>query len=554
MVRRTNGVIEEYHRKIMCGEIIAGEAIKKVYSSLIDDMVSEKYIFDSSEAEKRIFFMEQNIRLTKSPFYGVKMSTFLWQRAFITALYSFYMLDGTKRFQELLLIIGRKNSKTETSSALALTEFFIGNSGSDIICASNDDRQAFIAYNAIDTMRSMMDPKNKVSRKSRDRIRNLINGSSIFRLSGKSPNKDGFSIDTALIDEAHEAKDSTLYKAIQQSQSVKDSPLLITITTAGFHRNGLLDEMVDRARKVINGEETGVASSRFLAILYEQDSIEEIFSDPSSWTKANPSLGQIKKVDYLEQQVDLARQSSSARAFVLVKDFCVPQASNLSWLEIEQYSYDSAFDIEDFRGCMAIGMVDLSQTNDMTGAHVMLMKKESDTKYFHSMYFIPETKLEGKQDEGSAYQEWLQQGFLTVCEGVDIDLDKVADWFYSLYEKYKIRIMVTGYDQKFSKQWLKRMDYYGFDVEHVQQSGIAMTNANKLFESDIKKQSFYYNNNPITRWHLQNTVIRITDNSGNFMLSKNFNEPTKRIDGVAAAAIGYEVYRRYRTEFRNALR
>jgi phage terminase large subunit-like protein len=47
----------------------------------------------------------------------------LWQKAFIEAIYSFKMSETTfNRFKKVILLIARKNTKSETCSALALSE------------------------------------------------------------------------------------------------------------------------------------------------------------------------------------------------------------------------------------------------------------------------------------------------------------------------------------------------------------------------------------------------------------------------------------------------
>ena len=111
--------------------------------------------------------MENCVKLTKSPFYGQPMVLMLWQKAFIEAVYSFKMSEESlergmmiDRFKKILLLIARKNTKSETCSAIAVTELFVGNEGADIVCSSNDDNQASITYDAIDTMRQLIDPRD----------------------------------------------------------------------------------------------------------------------------------------------------------------------------------------------------------------------------------------------------------------------------------------------------------------------------------------------------------------------------------------------------------
>ncbi|OJT72344.1 hypothetical protein BM530_04510 [Clostridioides difficile] len=64
-------------------------------------------------------------------------------------------------------MIARKNTKSETCSALALSELILGNAGSDIVCSSNDDNQASIVYDAIDTMRLLIDPYQLDTKRNR---------------------------------------------------------------------------------------------------------------------------------------------------------------------------------------------------------------------------------------------------------------------------------------------------------------------------------------------------------------------------------------------------
>ena len=128
----------------------------------------------------------------------------------------------------------------------------------------------------------------------------------------------------------------------------------------------------------------------------------------------------------------------------------------------------------------------------------------------------------------------------------------MADWFYSLYTDYGIRLIKVGYDVKYAKEFLKRMDNYGFDCELVAQNKITLSNAMKLVEADLKSQLINYNENPVDRWCLGNASMEI-DNLGNVMAVKINNQAGRRIDGAVTLIILYEIYRRYRTELNNKL-
>lgn len=553
-----NSYLLEYHGRIETGEIIVGYELWQELENLKADMLNDEYYYDTNDALLRMDFLEKCVRLTKSPFYNKPMILMLWQKAFIEAIYSFKMSETTfRRFKKIILLIARKNTKSETCSALGLSELILGNEGADIVASSNDDNQASIIYDAIDTMRQLIDPNDSDTKRNQRFILNKVTNSKVFKLSERTRNKEGRNIDTAFLDESHEMQDNIIAKSIEQSQSLKDEPLFFNLTTEGFVVDGYLDKELEKARKVIRGEDDGAAAKRLLPWLYTQDSEQEVWQNRASWVKSNPTLGIVKKWDYLDEQVDLARQSKADRIFVLSKDFNIKCNSAESWLNLEDYNYKAVYDLENFRGCIALGAVDLSETTDLTCAKILLMKPNDKTKYIHTMYFIPEGKIENSDDwnAGARYKEWTEKGLMTITEGHDIDLAVVADWFYKLYQEYDIKLWKCGYDQRFSKDWLNRMDVYGWtkandDVVLILQNAQTLSNAMKLCEADFKHQLINYNENVIDKWCLKNAAIKVDDKAQCLCVKQ---EASKRIDGAVTLIILYEMYRRYRTDFKQMI-
>lgn len=551
-VIKTNGFLESYYQSVMDGEIIAGEELKTELSKLISDMQGSEYLYDTTEADRRIHFMQGCIRLTKSPFYGKPMVLMPWQKAFISALYGFKMPDGVNRFQRAILLIARKNSKSETCSALLLTDFIIGGVGRDIVCSSNDDMQADILFQACDTMRIMLDPKSIDTWRSQKGLKCLINDNKIFKLSDKTRNKEGRSLDLAVVDEVHEMKDNVIVKSIEQSQSLKDNPLLILITTEGFVNDGFLDAELRRARSILNDEVDDSAACRYLPWLYTQDTEAEIWAGDEEnklWMKSNPSLGTVKKWDYLRQQVDLAKLSKADRSFVLAKDFNVKQSNSEAWLLLEEYDYQADFNIQDIRNSFYLGGVDLAETTDLTCAKALVMMPNDPKKYVISKYFIPEGKLEKSDDRsaGAKYEQWARDGYLTICSGNYLDVSIVADWYMTLYRDYGLKPLSVGYDAKFATGFIQRMEEYGFEVEGVWQHPEVMDNAIKMLETDLRSR-LVMGNTPLDKWCYGNASLKV-DSRGYGLLTKIDNLGSRRIDGAVATAIAWEVYRRHRTDY-----
>ena len=557
-----NSNLLKYREEILCGNIIAGQELIMELDNLAEDFNNDEYFYDTKAALLRMDFMENCIKLTKSPYYGQPMKLILFQKAFLEALYSFKMAKESAergividRFKKALFLIARKNTKSEFCSAIGNSEFIVGNEGSDIVCSSNDDAQASIVYDGIDTMRKLFDPNDLDTKRNQRFILNKITNTKIFKLSDKTRNKEGRNIDTAILDEAHEMKDNTIAKSIEQSQSLKDNPKFIIITTEGFINDGYLDDELKKCRAIINGEDDSISGQRYLPWLYTQDSEQEVFQNPRSWYKSNPALGLVKKQTYLEEQIDLAKKSKADRIFVLSKDFNFKQNGVESWLNIEDYTYEAKFDPEDLRGSFCLGHVDLAETTDLCCAKALCIKSDYTTKYILTRYFIPQTKLDPENDDhnaGAKYKEWAQAGYITICEGNDVDLTQVADWFYELYRVYGIKLYKCGYDQRFAKDFLRQMETYGWakqtgEVEMILQNADTLNNAILLTEAEFKAKNINYNENPVDRWCLSNSCLKVNDRRQAIIVK---TDNAHKIDGSVTLASLYEMWRRYRSDMK----
>ena len=115
----------KYYEEIKSGNIIVGQELKKVLDGLILDLDNPKFIFDESPGEIRINFIEKFCKHTKSPFNGEPFLLELWEKAVLQVAYGFKYKDtGLRRFNEVILLIARKNGKTTFVAGIDLAEFF----------------------------------------------------------------------------------------------------------------------------------------------------------------------------------------------------------------------------------------------------------------------------------------------------------------------------------------------------------------------------------------------------------------------------------------------
>lgn len=557
MIADERNYLREYAELIETRKVVAGYWIKTEIRNLVRDLDDPAYIYDTTEAHARFRFEQKLCFQSKKPYYGKPIQLMPWQLAFWEALYSFKMADsGLRRFTEALLLIARKNGKSTSFAADAMYDLFKGDGGVDICCASNDDREAKLIWREIGGMRERLDPARVLTSQNLSEIRNKKTAVNIFRLSSKTQNKDGFNIDKTYLDESHDIKEenaqSEIAEACWRSMSTKDEPLFMNCTTQGFNRDCYLDHKIQNAKKVISGE---IDNIHFLPFLYEQDSEAEIWQNPESWEKSNPSLRYgVKKIAKLRQDVEDAKHDKATRIHMLTKDFNLPQANAQSWLLMEDYSYDSAFDnLEDFRGALMLGAVDLSATTDLTSAKALVMKPGDRRKYILSHYWIPESKLTASNDAeyGAKYIDWAKEGILTIDEGNEVIITEVADWFFSLYKNYGLRPYKIGYDQRYAKTFLDRCEEYQFETEMLKQ-GRGLSSAMKLTEAELKSRNVMFGGHEMDKWCLGNCCCAV-DNFGNIQPEKVPGQAGRRIDGALTLIMIYEVYRRFRTEFLAAI-
>lgn len=567
--------ILEYISEIEKGNIIVGHELMlqlNILKKELKDPVYQninKIKIEFEDSEKRIGFIENECKHFEAPYAGKPFLLEIWQKAFIEAIFAIKIFDEeigryVRKYQDVLFLVGRKNGKTPLISAICLSEWFCGEMGKKILCASNDDAQAGLMFDAINAMREESRTLSKVTRKN---IKGIFFGNpkqkkkkgkfsyqnkgSIKKLSAKTGAKEGRNIGVGAVDEVFEMKDNTTVMPIRQALSTQDEPLYFELTTEGFTQDGYLDGRLVDARKVLNGE---IERPRWLIWMYTQDSEQEIWQDENSWYKSNPGLGKIKKWSFLRGMIEEAKISNSTRAFILAKDFNIKQNNACAWLQEQDISNNlPTFIEEELKDCIGLGAADLSETTDLTNARVLIAKKTDKVgvykKYTITKYFIPASKLDQVSKEDKArYSKWAEQGWLIICPGNEVDYSDVVAWYVSLYKKYGIKILKTGYDRWNAKSFREEMDDYGFDLEKIPQDVHNISNPMKKVEADLKDNLINYNQNPMDKWCLENTSIKI-DSLGRIMPVKVQDIKLRHIDGAVTLIMCYAVLDRYKREY-----
>lgn len=544
----------EYADKLKSGEEVTSKRVKKIYLKLAEEIRNpdpdSEWIFDEVRADRPIEFIERFCKHSKGEWMGRDVELDLFQKAFIAALFGFiHKLTGVRRFKETFFLVARKNGKSTLLSGIMLyMQIADGEGGAQVVSAATKRDQASIVFNECVNMVRQSPYLSKHLKKRKSDIYFPLTFSTMNPLSSDSNTLDGLNLHLAVIDELHAIKDRNLYEVLKQGMSARNQPLLVMITTAGTVRESIYDDMYEYAAKVADGV---IKDERFLPVLYELDEKKE-WSDWKCWKKANPGLGTIKKVEFMSEQVERAKNNPKDLPGILTKDFNVRETVAGAWLAYDEVNNETTFDLEDVRGSYAIGGADLSSTTDLTCATLILMKPGSETKYVIQQYFLPEEGLEKRViDDKIPYDKWRDRGLLTVTEGARVDYTQVTQWFIKMINEYDIRPLYVGYDSWNAQYWTLEMKDIGFDMVEVRQGYKTLSTPMKELESEFRMNQVIYNNNPILKWCLTNTSVK-QDENGNIRPVKGVSQ-RQRIDGMVSLLIAYVVLHQNYENYRSML-
>lgn len=546
--------IVEYWKEIESGKCVVSRRVRKQYQELVRRIeqpdTGARYMFDEKRALRPIEFIERFCKHSKGEWAGKPVVLELFQKAFISALFGFVdKKTGLRQYREAMFYVARKNGKSTMLAGIALYMLVAdGEAGAEIYSAATKRDQAKLIFEEAFNMVKQNGQLRELLKKRKTDLYFASTFSRFEALSKDSGSMDGLNAHCVIIDELHGVKDRNLYEVLKQSQSARRQPLLIMITTAGTVRECIFDEMYATACNVVDGI---FKDDTFLPILYELDSREE-WTQPEAWQKANPALGTIKKLDDLKTKIARAQFNPNELRGVLVKDFNVRDTLSTAWLNFDDIKNPERFDLSRFRNKFAIGGVDLSKTLDLTCATLLMVDKQTETRYVTQMYWLPEETLEKRVvEEKIPYDKWRDRGLLRTCAGNTIDYKDVTAWFIEMINKYQIVPVWVYYDAWSARYWVEEMKANGFDMIPCRQGAKTLSLPMQQLGADLQAKRIIYNENPILEWCLTNTGVQ-EDRNGNIVPVKN-QAAKQRIDGMASLLDAYVGLTDKYNEYLNAM-
>ena len=537
--------VKAYYKKIESGEILTCTETRNIYKRMTEEMDDESLSFYFSEArgEHAIEFIETFCRHYEGEHAGEVVRLELWQKAFVQNIFGWMEKDTHyRRFREYALEVPRKHGKSFLSGCIAAYMLVAdGEPGAQVYSAANKLDQAKIVYNVAKAIVEQSPELAALVRSTREGLSFGMTRSIMKPLPNESKSLDGLNIHFACIDEIHESRDRNLYDVLKQGCKARRQPLIGCITTSGFFREGLYDALHEYWTNVANGV---VKDDRIFPVIYKLDAEEE-WTNEAMWYKANPGLGTIKSLQQLRDDVERAKNDDSYRPTLLVKDFNIKQNQVESWLSYQDIVNETEVDPEYLDRSYAIGGCDLSATVDLTCATLLIRKPDDENVYVLQQYFLPQSKLdkvEGSNAQEAPYRIWAENGWLTVCEGTQVNYSDVTQWFVRMVKDHNIRPLWICYDRALAGYWVEEMESYGFDMEKTAQGPYTWSQPMKEMGAAFERHQVIYQNNPMLRWCLANTAKKSLNKDGIETIQPVKIQQHRRIDGTVSllnAWVGY---------------
>lgn len=545
--------VKLYYKEIETGKIIACEEVKQVYKRMVREMSDDTFPFYFNEevGQYVIDFIETFCRHYEGEHAGELVKLELWQKAFVQNIFAWLERDTeVRRFREYALEVPRKHGKSFLSGCIAVYMLVADEEpGAQVYSAANKLDQAKIVYNVAKNIIDQSADLRALVKSTREGLSFKMTRSVMKPLPNESKSLDGLNIHFAALDEVHESRDRNLYDVLKQGMKARRQPLLGCITTSGFYREGLYDSLHEYWCNVATGN---VKDDRIFPVVYKLDSEEE-WLDPTKWKKANPGLGTIKSYQQLADDVERAKNDQSYKPTLLVKDFNIKQNQSVAWLSFDSLVNETDIDMDYIRNSYAIGGCDLSATTDLTCATLLLQKPEDNNVYVLQQYFLPSLRIENveaKTATEAPYRIWAEKGWLTICEGAQVDYNDVTEWFVKMVKEYNIRPLYICYDRALAGYWSQQMSEYGFNMEKTAQGPFTWSQPMKLMGAAFEEHRVIYNNNPILRWCLSNTAAKALNRDGIETIQPVKIQQHRRIDGTVSLLNAWVGYTKHYEEYK----
>lgn len=488
--------------------------------------------YSPEAAERAIRFFERALVHCDGEWANKPFTLLPWQADMIRRLFGTLNEDGSRQYRTCYCEIARKNGKSELAAGIALYLLFSdGEAGAQIYGAAADRDQSGIVFRVAAEMVRRAPALAKRARVLDSVKRIAVPGTASFyrAIPADAAGSHGFNASGIIVDELHVQPNRDLLDVLQTSTGARRQPLTFLITTAGYDRNSVCWEVHNYADQVARGV---IVDPTFLPIIYAADEADD-WKAEGTWRKANPSLGETVKLEYLQQECKRAEEIPAYENTFRRLHLNQWTQQETRWLSLDKWdSCPPTVDDDALLGRACYGGLDLSTTTDLS-AFALLFRDDDGGYDLRVWLWMPEETLrERERRDRVPYSLWVRQGYIETTPGNVIDYDWIRAKVLELAEKYNV--VEVGFDPWNATQLVISLQNEGLEMVPVRQGFASLSAPTKELEKLILGGLLRHGGNPILRWMADSAMVA-SDPAGNIKLCKpDRMKSSARIDGLAA--------------------
>lgn len=532
--------VQDYIDIVERGEVETCEEQKQLIAYVKDVFATEKLKYDMTQIEKYLSYQKY------FPF-----QLFEWEIFCFVLFVCIFRTDGTPRWSDFFGYMGRGAGKNGFLSFLCfcLTTETNGVAYYDVdICATSEDQAKTSFFEIYDILET---PKfNKLFKKhfrwNKTEIQNIKTRSTIKFRTNNAKGKDGLRSGIVVFDEVHAYENWENINVFTTGLGKKPHPRRIYITTNGDVREGPLDELLKKARKILNRE---VPDNEFLPFLCQLDSDQDVH-DKKNWAKANPSLPYLPNLrKEIEKEYADFCEDPIIHSVFMTKRMNRPQGRKDTEVASWENILKTNAELPDLEGQTCMCGIDFSKTTDFVSAFLLFKQNE---KYYgiHHSWFC--TASNDKHRIQYPLHEAAERGLLTIVNDVEIDASLIAGWIKDMNDIYHIdKIAVDSYRYSILSKELSKIGYEAKEkkVKMIRPSDIMLVQPK--IHSWFVSNKIIWGDDSLMRWYTNNTKLEPAPNN-NFKYGK-IEPKSRKTDGfmafVAAATLEEELPDYHEFEF-----
>lgn len=488
--------IDLYMDGVRDGSIVSNQDIKAAMDYTEYKLNNQDVFIDAIKINKAVELIERYFQV----------SLFDWELFVIACIHCYYKSTDTVVFDQYLIEMGRGNGKNGFISPIAwyLTTHYHGVREYNVDIVANSQDQASTSFDDIyGVLERTWSKSKKFFYKTKEVIQNLKTKSTIKYNTSNARTKDGKRTGCLIFDEIHEYENYDLINVFTSGFGKKKHSRAFYITTNGYVREGVLDDMLAIAKDILNGT---IKNLRMLPLLYHIESEEEGL-DSKMWHKANPSLKYLPTLQAeLEKNLVELQYKPNIKKEFYTKRMNWPMAKTAlpvtEWKNIKATNRD----IPIIRGRTATVGIDYMKVNDFASVNIHVRDGNNRYDINHSWLCLQSADLIRLK---IPWEQWAEDGHLTLVDDVEIKPEYLTDYIAEKMLDYSIeKIAVDNYRYTLLSDALKKI---GFDAKEnknvylVRPSDIMKIVP--VIDSCFLNNYFSWGDNPCLRWATNNTKL-----------------------------------------------